>query len=228
MKNVFKDNGKPTGGFTLIEVLVAIIIFSIGIMALSTLSIAVIQGNQTSRRFLEATTAAQSMLEGMRFYKFELGGDYCLGLPGTAAAADDNGGLDPNVAGGLPRLPIPAELTNTNTANDALTDPAAMFASPDHAYGGVEIVDAVSGRADFYEIGGGVPPLNNPVLVLSRAPRRAWVVRDSVPAVCGNPPAGQLGGMKTITVVVGWLEGPGAGTPHYVTASTVIQERRYP
>lgn len=191
--------------------MVAMIIFSIGIMALSTLSVAVIQGNSTSRRFLEATTAAQSMLEGMRFYTYNLGADSCLGLPGTATAADDV---------------VPAELTNTNTANDAVTDPAAMFAAPDHAYSGVEIVDAVSGRADFYEIGGGVAPLNNPAIVISRSPRRVWVVRDSVPAVCGDPPAGQLGGMKTITVVVGWLEGPGAGTPHFVTASTVIQERK--
>lgn len=189
------------------------VIFSISIMALSTLSIAVIQGNSTSRRFLEATTAAQSMLEGMRFFKYDLGADLCLGLPGTATAADDT---------------IPAELTNTSTANDLVTDPAAMFASPDHAYDGVEIVDAASGRADFYEIGGGVAPLNNPALTLTRSPRRAWVVRDSVPAVCGDPPAGQLGGMKTVTVVVGWIEGPGAGSAHYVTASTVIMERKYP
>ncbi len=190
MKNVFNDHFNSSGGFTLLEVLVAMIVFSLGLMALSSLSVALIGGNSTSRRYLEAATKAQGLLEGLRFKGFNLGADATLGT------ADDV---------------ISDELTNPVTANDATsTSVATMFTTPDHAMDGVIINDA-SGRLAFVE---NATLLNSPTLTLGYYPRAAWVVRDNYP----------VAGMKTVTVVVGWLEG--SAVPHYLSLSTALQETK--
>ena len=50
-------------GFTLVEVIFAIVITLIGIFAVMSLSIVLIKGNLHSKRTTEATTIAQDMLE---------------------------------------------------------------------------------------------------------------------------------------------------------------------
>jgi len=50
-------------GYTLIEVLIVIAIFSIGILAVSALQTKAVQGNASSRQITEATALAESQLE---------------------------------------------------------------------------------------------------------------------------------------------------------------------
>lgn len=53
-------------GFTLLEVLLAAAIFTIGLLALSAISISVVSGNYRSRQLTIATTLAQSKIEELR------------------------------------------------------------------------------------------------------------------------------------------------------------------
>ena len=53
-------------GFTLIEVLVAIVILSIGLLGTAALITGIIKGNQVSNRITTATTCAQDMMEEIR------------------------------------------------------------------------------------------------------------------------------------------------------------------
>jgi type II secretion system protein I len=65
--------GDRTGnsGFTLIEVLVALAIFAIGILALTSLQAVYIGGNSSARMQTEATTLAAQMLERLKILPFE-------------------------------------------------------------------------------------------------------------------------------------------------------------
>lgn len=60
-------NGKKMksgdSGFTIIEVLIAIVILAIGLLALSKMQIASIQGNQSAMKFTSATVIAQQQIE---------------------------------------------------------------------------------------------------------------------------------------------------------------------
>ena len=53
-------------GFTLIEVLMAIVILSIGLLTLSQMSAYVIQSNAQASRFTRATIMAQDTLENLK------------------------------------------------------------------------------------------------------------------------------------------------------------------
>jgi len=54
------------GGFTLIEVLVAIVILSIGLLGMASLTIGIIKGNKLSNDLTTATTLAQDKMEQIR------------------------------------------------------------------------------------------------------------------------------------------------------------------
>lgn len=157
-------------GFTILEVLVASVVFSIALVALSSISFSIIGGNKHSGNFVRASAIAQEQIEVIRAMGgFNLGADMILA---GAGAADDV---------------IPAQLANTSTSNDAETSASAMFASPD------------------YTQNGSATPLT-----LSTTPQAAWIVRDNVP----------VAGMKTVSVVVGWLEGT---SENYAVVSTSMQ-----
>jgi len=51
------------GGFTLIEVLVAMVILSVGLLGMASLSIGIIKGNAFSKEISSATTCAREKLE---------------------------------------------------------------------------------------------------------------------------------------------------------------------
>ncbi|MBI3581129.1 MAG: hypothetical protein HY098_03480 [Nitrospinae bacterium] len=151
------------------ETLVAIVVFSIGLMAVSSISIATVKGNSLSRHNLDASVLAQNKMENLRTQSSlllgSLGADGLLGtgLPNSLDGSDDQ---------------FPSDLQATNAAGGLATDPATMFANPDHAV----------------DLGGNpvVPPLTPTV-----SPKIAWLVRNNVPGP----------GLKFITVVVGWKEG---------------------
>ncbi len=157
-------------GFTILEVLVASVVFSIALVALSSISFSIIGGNKHSGNFVRASAIAQEQIEVIRAMGgFNLGADMILA---GAGAADDV---------------IPAQLVNTSTSNDAETSASVMFASPD------------------YTQNGSATPLT-----LSTTPQAAWIVRDNMP----------VAGMKTVSVVVGWLEGT---SENYAVVSTSMQ-----
>jgi len=56
-----KDNG-----FTLIEVLIAIVILSVGLLGMASLTVAIIKGNKLSSDLTTATTLAQDKMEDIR------------------------------------------------------------------------------------------------------------------------------------------------------------------
>lgn len=53
-------------GFTLIEVLVAIVILSVGLLGMASLTVAIIQENKLSNDLTTATTLAQEKMEDIR------------------------------------------------------------------------------------------------------------------------------------------------------------------
>ena len=52
-------------GFTLIEVLIGMVIFSIGILAVAALQVSSTKGNSSARRITEATALAESQIEAL-------------------------------------------------------------------------------------------------------------------------------------------------------------------
>jgi len=55
--------GRNEKGFTLIEVIIAIAILSVGLLALASMQVAAIKGNAHANRLTEATTLAQDKVE---------------------------------------------------------------------------------------------------------------------------------------------------------------------
>lgn len=52
-------------GFTLIEVLIVMAIFSIGILAVATMQVTATKGNASARRITEATALAETLIENL-------------------------------------------------------------------------------------------------------------------------------------------------------------------
>jgi len=100
-------------GFTLIEVMIAMVILSVALLSTASTTVSVIKGNQVSDRVTEAVALTQDTIEELRNKNFYLGADGAIG-----------GGDDV----------IDTELLNSNTGNDNTTAAADLFASPDHAY----------------------------------------------------------------------------------------------
>lgn len=184
-------------GFTLIEIMIAIVILSVALLSMASTTVTVIKGNQVSNKATEAIAFAQDTMEDLRNKNFY------LGTNGTLAAADNNdAGADAVL--GTTDDPISSELKNSNTANDNTTSASALFASPDHAYQ----INA-TGIEDTT-----LPVLNSPALTTSALfLRRGWVIKDNTTL-----------NTKTVTVVVGWVE---TGFNKYVSISTVIAGMRY-
>ena len=61
---------KSQEGFTIIEVLIAMAIFSIGILGIATLQITAIQGNSTAKSISESTVNVSSAIEDLMLMNF--------------------------------------------------------------------------------------------------------------------------------------------------------------
>ena len=58
-----KEKKGSDPGFTLVEVLIVVAIFSIGILAVASMQITAVKGNASARRVTEATALAENQLE---------------------------------------------------------------------------------------------------------------------------------------------------------------------
>lgn len=63
---LLKKMMRQTRGFTIVEVMIAILIFSVGILAAATMQISAIKGNQIGIEVTQATFLAQDMLEQLK------------------------------------------------------------------------------------------------------------------------------------------------------------------
>ena len=83
-----KRNGnKMRNGFTLLEVLVALLTFTIGILGIAPLLITAPRYNQSSQAMTEATSLAQSKYEELKVFQYEAivgGQDNIQGSTGVA------------------------------------------------------------------------------------------------------------------------------------------------
>ena len=83
MNKIIKENQK---GFTLIEILIAITVFTIGILGVGVMQISAIKGNSLASGLTEAITLAQDKMEEFRALGYndlaltDTGGDGAIGL----------------------------------------------------------------------------------------------------------------------------------------------------
>ncbi|UCE55634.1 MAG: prepilin-type N-terminal cleavage/methylation domain-containing protein [Desulfobacterales bacterium] len=70
-KTLSKNQKEWRRGFSLIEVVIALSVFSIGILAIATLVISSIDENASARRVTEATALAEDRLERMMALSYE-------------------------------------------------------------------------------------------------------------------------------------------------------------
>ncbi|WP_456432851.1 type IV pilus modification PilV family protein [Thermosulfuriphilus sp.] len=79
-----KHGNLSVSGFSVLEILVAIAIFSIGILALANMNIVSLRGVKTSKDLTSATLASQSLLEEYVFSKdFEFLDTVCSDVPSS-------------------------------------------------------------------------------------------------------------------------------------------------
>jgi len=63
---VLQTPSKRESGFTLLEVLIAIVILSVGLLGMAALTVGIINGNRFSNEVSKATTLAQDKMEDIR------------------------------------------------------------------------------------------------------------------------------------------------------------------
>lgn len=84
-------NKSNAAGFTLLEVLIALVILAVGILGLATMQISSIQGNSKGRQISEATSVASALMENLLTREYT---DSCL----IDVTADGDAGLDDSFA----------------------------------------------------------------------------------------------------------------------------------
>lgn len=92
------------GGFSLLEVLIAVSVFAVGVLALAQMQIVSMSGNTTARRITGAATLAQGKLEELKALPFshadltdkDASGDAGFG---TAGLDDEDASADGSVTG---------------------------------------------------------------------------------------------------------------------------------
>lgn len=80
-----KSGNAHDDGFTLLEVLIAMVVFAIGILGVAEMQLSAIDGNSTSRKFTEAISAAREQIEPIMISSFD---DITTGSKVTAEGYD--------------------------------------------------------------------------------------------------------------------------------------------
>jgi prepilin-type N-terminal cleavage/methylation domain-containing protein len=103
-------NKSNAAGFTLLEVLIALVVLAVGILGVATMQISSIQGNSKGRQISEATSLASALMEDLLAREYN---NACL----IDRNADEDAGLDngwaardlpdPDAAGPCPDVPVP-------------------------------------------------------------------------------------------------------------------------
>jgi prepilin-type N-terminal cleavage/methylation domain-containing protein len=91
---------KRQNGFTLLEVIIALVIFAIGILGVAAMQLRAIQGNSSGQRLTEASAEAQAMIESIMeepFASFIVAAP--LPLPATPPPWAPHAGQTTNVVG---------------------------------------------------------------------------------------------------------------------------------
>ena len=83
---IFLGNNRLSGGFTLVEVLVAIVVLSIGLLGLAALQITSLQFNSNSYLRTQATVVAYDLIDRMRSNRAAFAAN-SYHVPTTSAAA---------------------------------------------------------------------------------------------------------------------------------------------
>lgn len=96
-----KQNSNFQAGFTLLEVLIALVIFSIGILAVGAMQISAIKGNSIADRLTAATNAAGSQVEQFMNWSYTdtrlaSGNDTVYTLPGGGNITADGNQTSPD------------------------------------------------------------------------------------------------------------------------------------
>ena len=82
---------KNQSGFTLIEIMIAMVVFSIGLLGVAAMQIAAVKGNSSSNGLTEAATIAQNKMEELMILdNYQTDPDLTNGphvLPGTVSGA---------------------------------------------------------------------------------------------------------------------------------------------
>ena len=107
-------NKSNAAGFTLLEVLIALVILAVGILGVATMQISSIQGNSKGRQISEATSLASALMENLLAREYN---DACLldvnDVSGSEGVSGLNNGWaardlpDPDAAGPCPDVPVP-------------------------------------------------------------------------------------------------------------------------
>ncbi|MDX1692195.1 MAG: type IV pilus modification protein PilV [Ketobacteraceae bacterium] len=108
-------------GFTLVEVLVALIVMAIGVMGLITLQLNTIQANKSASHRSQAVWAANDILDRMRANRTAaLNSDYDIALA-TDAPTDTSTVANADLADWLTRLPNTLPEGDGSVVTDAAT-----------------------------------------------------------------------------------------------------------
>jgi len=93
-------SARSTAGFTLIEVMIAMVIFSLCVLAVAAMHVSAINANATSRQFSMATSVASAQLERIMDLDYDTSADVAVGTHGPVATADGIFNVDWTVAAG--------------------------------------------------------------------------------------------------------------------------------
>jgi type IV pilus assembly protein PilV len=104
-------NFKTKGGFTLLELLVALTILSIGLLGTAMLTTGIIRGNFFSKNITSATAVAQTTIEGAQR----------VGYTAVNAYVTDSSKVPPTVSMGSVSFSQSASVTNNSPASNMKT-----------------------------------------------------------------------------------------------------------
>jgi len=177
--------GKSQRGFTLIELMVALVIMSIGLFAISHLQVVAVRGNEYAHERFEATQLAQEVAEELRTCALNW-----LDTPATGAmtfnAVFDGAGC-PNIVLG----PTPPQGTNVNLASVySLTN-----------FKGNVIASGTAPSAAYAINSLGLNPVSSPDLNGAGAVFRIHYVAYLVDTLPGIPADGSV---VRVTIYVSW------------------------